>query len=190
METINRWVRGKNSVTLICIIFPRRARTAEQGLGVVSKTRLCFMQGVRSRGLVWVWKTRVASKESGTSGRGRLAFSKMSSLERSPNTPGPTSPFLHLWVLIAEDRQHPQSRLRVITATLLAKRIHQGTWSAKAFLSLIWEFISLRYVKKDIHIKSVTCLASLSLQIIKLWDIRTILRIRISGILSFERYCL
>lgn len=129
------------------------------------------MQGVRSRGLVWIWKTRVASKESGTSGSGRVALSKTSSLELSPHTPGPMSPLLHLWVLTAENRQHPQSRSRISTATLLAKRIHQGTWSAKAFFFLIWEFISLRCVKKDMHIKSVTCLAASSLQIIKLWDI-------------------
>lgn len=75
-KTINRPARGVNGITLVCTVFSRRARTTQQGLMVVPRAHLCLMQGVRSRGLVWVWRKCVASKESGASGRCRVAYQK------------------------------------------------------------------------------------------------------------------
>lgn len=115
-------------ITLVCIISPRRARTTEQGLMMVSKTHVCLGQDVRLRDLVWVWGKCVASEESGTSGRCRFTKGELIG-SLSPYTPGPMSPLLHL----RAHRQHPQSQSRVFTVTLLAQKTHQSTRSAEAF---------------------------------------------------------
>lgn len=49
-KAINSSVKGMNSVALVCILFPRGARTAEEGLLRVPKSHSCLMQGVRWRG--------------------------------------------------------------------------------------------------------------------------------------------
>lgn len=70
----------------------------------------------------------------------------------SPHTPRPMSPLLP-----------SESRSRIITVTLLAKRTRQSAWSAKASAPppRFDKFISLKCFEKDIHIKSVVHLASL-----------------------------